>query len=115
MSPRSLLLLVVCYRTPGFIGIKTLYSFCDLECVWTKIFFVNHSIVAHHERLDSSNPVLRRSGDERKAADHHSLDHEVQFPKWRSRSLTLENFEEVTVIRLGVFVVCPPGVPPPLS
>src|SRR5262249_23195284 len=66
---------------------------------WSEILFPDDAILTDHEGLDSGDSVLRWSSDERETADHRSLDHIVQLTKRSRRSLTLQDLEEVAVVR----------------
>src|SRR6185436_11024044 len=57
-------------------------------------------VLADDERLHAGDAVSGRSSGESEATDHRAIDHVVHLSKRRRRSLSLQDFEEVAVIRL---------------
>src|ERR1044072_4278408 len=80
-------LLLLFHATPCSVRVDPLYFFGDLQSLRAKVFFVDHSVVAHHEALDSRDTVLRRRGDECEAADHDALNAEIHLTERRGRAL----------------------------
>jgi hypothetical protein len=62
---------------------------------------VNRSAFSDDERLHSGHAVLGRRGHQGKLSYHHAFKDKVHFAERCRRPLPFENFEEVTVVRLG--------------
>ena len=85
--------------SPGLVGVVAIHVLHDLEGIAAKVLLVNSAFVADHESVDSSDPVLGRRRDQRKASEHCSLDYEVEPAKSRSVTLAFQYLEIVTVER----------------
>lgn len=68
---------------PGCIGIEEFHFLECFESLWAEIFFINDSRVADDEALHACDLIFGRCGGKRKAADHGSLDDEVELAEWR--------------------------------
>ena len=93
--------LLVRHRCPAPIRIEAIDILEKFERLWPEIFFIDDAILAHYERLNSGVPVLCRRSEQGEAANHHILDDVIQLAQRRSRTLTFQNFEVVTVIRFS--------------
>src|SRR5215469_3749510 len=87
---------------PSLIRIETIQARKALQRIRAEIFLVDDSVGPNDKRLHTRDPILGRRGSQREAADHYALHDEVHLPKRRSRTLTLEYFKEVAVIRLSL-------------
>ena len=85
---------------PGFVRIVSLHVFGKVKRVRSQVFLVDDSVVADHERLNSRDPVLGRDRNQCEAADHDSIDHIVELTQPRCRTLPLQNFKVIPMIRI---------------
>src|SRR5438477_10933070 len=90
---------------PGLVGVKGIHPLEGLHRVRSKILFVNDAVSSDHECLHSGHAIFCRRGRKAEPADHRASDHEIYFTPRRSRTLLLQHFEIVTVIRLTLIAV----------
>src|SRR4029079_8232795 len=95
------LLVLIAHGDPAGVGVEALELLKLLQRVLAEIPFVDDAVVTHHEGLDAAHAVFGRRRDERKAANHHAFDYEVELAEWRGRALPFQDLEEVAVIGLG--------------
>src|SRR5215471_13615626 len=95
---RSSALLLILNRSPTLVWIEPINLLGQLQSIRSKILLIDHAVLAHHKGLDASDAVLRRSGDQREAADHRTIHQVVQLAQGRRWSLALQDLEEVSVI-----------------
>src|SRR4029077_2809687 len=85
---------------PGLLWIVSLHVLGKVERIRTQILLVDDSVVADHERLNSRDPVIGRNRNQCEPADHDSVDHIVELTQRRCRTLPLQNFKEIAMVRL---------------
>ena len=88
---------IVVRAMPGFIRVVALHLLDDVKRIRSKVFLVDDAVVADHERHHASDAILGGHDNQRKAADHRSLDHVVELAERRSGTLAFQNFEVVAV------------------
>src|SRR5262249_52761196 len=89
---------------PGLVRVVPVHLFEFLQSLRPEVLLVNHAVMTHDERSDSSHVMLRRCGHQGETADHDTLHHEVHLAERRSLTLPLEDFEDVAVVALGTAV-----------
>jgi hypothetical protein len=85
---------------PGFVRIKALHVLEFIEGFWSKILLVDNAVVADDEGSHSGHGVLDRCSHQGKAPDHYAFHNEIHFAERRCGSLSFQNLEEITVLRL---------------
>src|SRR5262249_46713028 len=88
--------------SPGLVRVKAIDSFCNFKCVGTEVLLIDHSVLAYHECFDASYAVLCGSGDERESPDHCAVDEVIKLAQWRSRTLSFQYLEVVTMVGFGL-------------
>src|SRR5207248_11359612 len=63
--------------------------------------FQKAAISPDHQRLNTGSELFCRGGDTAEPADHCASDQEIYFTSGRTRTLLLQHFEIVTVIRFA--------------
>src|SRR5262245_33131388 len=88
------------HRAPGPVRIEAIDCLRELESFGSEVPLVDHAVVAHHERLHSSDAILCWKRDHREAADHRAIHNVIHLSERSSRPLAFQHFEKVTVVRL---------------
>src|SRR6476661_703634 len=86
---------------PGLVRVEALHLLKLIESLETEIILVDDAVVADYERLHAGHAVLGRGGDQGETPDHHTFHYEIHFAERSGGSLSLQNFEEITVVGLG--------------
>src|SRR4029077_5956324 len=91
---------VVIRLSPRFVWVVQLHVFKDAERIRAQIFLINIPLVADYKGLNTCYAVFSRRGGKCKSADHRTVHNKVHFPKRCRRTLSFQDFEEISVIRL---------------
>src|SRR5262249_721763 len=89
-------------RFPRAIWIEALHLFEFIEGGRPQIFRVDDSVMAENEGVNASLAVLGRSSHQGEAPDHHPFDYEIHFAERRRGPLPFQNFEEISMVGLGI-------------
>src|SRR6202008_764444 len=77
------------------------------QCFRSEVPLINDTRGPDYESLHPGDLVFRRRSDEREAANHGAADHEIHFSHRRILPLPFQDFEEISVIRLGLGALVP--------
>src|ERR1700751_4030717 len=81
---------------PRLVRIEPLHLLKFIKCVGSKILFVDDAILTDGEGSYSRRRVFGRCGNQSKAANHHAFHDKIHFTKGSRRSLSFENFKEIS-------------------
>src|SRR5215475_13637931 len=85
-------------RSPRLVWVEKLNHLELIEGSRSKVLLVHNAVVADDETSHARLSVFCGGSDQGKAADHYALHDNVHLSEWRSRTLSLQYFEEVAVI-----------------
>src|SRR5687767_10194135 len=68
-----------CDWPPAPVRVEAVDALDDVGRFRPEVFFVDHSVMAHHKALNPGDLVICRIGYKCKAADHCAFLHKVQF------------------------------------
>src|SRR5271170_2815614 len=102
--PALSLFLIYWHRSPGFVRVESLHVPKRIGSLQPEIFLVDNAVVADDEGPYTGDFILRRRSHQSKATDHYSFHDKIQFAERGCRALTLENLEEVAVVRFAAAI-----------